>query len=293
MKILHHDDIDGRSAANTIYQMYKNKLNENDFFEMNYTKKFPVKECKNEEVFIVDFSIQESNYSQFLELYNVANKVIWIDHHHTSLETIKNHPWMSKIPGRVFEGICGAALTYMYLHGINVSLENIQRLPRYLQLIDDFDCWKLKLNDTMNFKYGIEAHDHNPTSKFWNSLAINPQDSDCDILIKEGKIINRYNEQKFKEMRESNAYESKYDRLKCLIINADGFSQLFGNELHNYDFCCLWNYTGKEYSYSIYSDQTKENAVDCSEIAKKYGGGGHPGASGFQTKELVKWCIKN
>lgn len=289
MKVLHHDDMDGKAAANCVYQQFRNQLKLEDFFEMSYTTKFPIKECKDEIVFVVDFSIQDSNYKQFEELYKNSKDLIYIDHHKTTIETINKYPWMRNIKGLVKENISGAALTYMYLkYGKIVPLEKI---PLYLRYIDDFDCWKLKLDGVMEFKYGVETHNYDPCSIFWDTF-IECTYKDIERIIKEGTIVARYNKFQFKNLRDKYAYESKYDGKSVLIINADGFSQLFGEKLKEYDFCCLWNYTGKEYSYSIYSDQNKENPVDCSLIAKQYGGGGHPGASGFQTKELVEWCKK-
>jgi nanoRNase/pAp phosphatase (c-di-AMP/oligoRNAs hydrolase) len=40
-------------------------------------------------------------------------------------------------------------------------------------------------------------------------------------------------------------------------------------------------FDGEQYTVSLYS-----KTVDVSEIAKKYGGGGHKGAAGFQCKKL-------
>ena len=42
-------------------------------------------------------------------------------------------------------------------------------------------------------------------------------------------------------------------------------------------------FDGSKWTVSIYS--TNKN-IDCSELAKKYGGGGHKGAAGFQCENL-------
>src|SRR5665811_1044860 len=44
-------------------------------------------------------------------------------------------------------------------------------------------------------------------------------------------------------------------------------------------FACCWYQKGK-WMYSLYNDNGK---VDCSDICKSRGGGGHKGASGFQS----------
>ena len=49
-----------------------------------------------------------------------------------------------------------------------------------------------------------------------------------------------------------------------------------------------FSFDGDKWTVSLYS-----TSVDVSEIAKKYGGGGHKGASGFHCKELPFMKEKN
>ena len=46
----------------------------------------------------------------------------------------------------------------------------------------------------------------------------------------------------------------------------------------------VWVFNGTKYSYSIFSSNLN---VDCSKIAEKYSGGGHKGAAGFSSDELL------
>jgi len=46
----------------------------------------------------------------------------------------------------------------------------------------------------------------------------------------------------------------------------------------------VWVFDGKKYSYSIFSSNPN---IDCSKIAESYGGGGHKGAAGFSSDELL------
>lgn len=45
----------------------------------------------------------------------------------------------------------------------------------------------------------------------------------------------------------------------------------------------LVHFDGKQYHFSLYNDN---GLVDCSIIAKQFGGGGHKGAAGFRIKSL-------
>jgi len=75
--------------------------------------------------------------------------------------------------------------------------------------------------------------------------------------------------------------EIKY---KFICINKERFNPInFGIDYHkdNYDGVASFYFDGINYNFSLYSD-----TVDCSIIAKQFGGGGHKGASGFIVKDL-------
>ena len=51
-----------------------------------------------------------------------------------------------------------------------------------------------------------------------------------------------------------------------------------------YTYACAFQFDGTQFVYSIYSaDGAKPTAE---EICKSYGGGGHPGAAGFQSPKI-------
>lgn len=75
-------------------------------------------------------------------------------------------------------------------------------------------------------------------------------------------------------------------KYKFLCVNQERFNPInFGIDYHKdgYDgFACFWYKDGK-WAFSLYNDNGE---VDCSTIAKQYGGGGHAGASGFVVSDL-------
>ena len=75
-----------------------------------------------------------------------------------------------------------------------------------------------------------------------------------------------------------------FEGYKCFAMNlamisSDHFKSVNEEE---YDMFIGFSYNGKSWNYSLRSTK-----VDCSQIAMKYGGGGHKGASGFSTDELI------
>lgn len=75
---------------------------------------------------------------------------------------------------------------------------------------------------------------------------------------------------------------------KFLCVNRERFNPInFGIDYHKegYDgFACFWYDKGK-WQFSLYNDNGE---VDCSVIAKQFGGGGHAGASGFVIEDLTE-----
>lgn len=73
---------------------------------------------------------------------------------------------------------------------------------------------------------------------------------------------------------------------KFICINKERFNPInFGIDYHKdgYDGCACFYYANEMWNFSLYND---DGQVDCSQIAKQYGGGGHKGAAGFVTKDL-------
>jgi hypothetical protein len=75
---------------------------------------------------------------------------------------------------------------------------------------------------------------------------------------------------------------------KFICINKERFNPInFGIDYHKdgYDgAACFW-YADNKWHFSLYNDNDQ---VDCSAIAKQYGGGGHKGAAGFVVDDINK-----
>ena len=69
---------------------------------------------------------------------------------------------------------------------------------------------------------------------------------------------------------------------KFICINKERFNPInFGIDYHKdgYDGCACFHFDGTHWCFSLYNDN---GTVDCSVIAKQFGGGGHKGAAGFR-----------
>jgi uncharacterized protein len=131
------------------------------------------------------------------------------------------------------------------------------------------------------FQYGMRFIDPRPDhSSLWTSL-ISGKTSASEVVSK-GLIIQRSIEQGHKATAEYGCFEVEWEGMKWVAINGPYrgsavFKSVFDPEKHHGMLTYFWN--GKEWRFGLYSDRKD---VDVSPIAKKYGGGGHKGAAGFQ-----------
>lgn len=129
----HHTDMDGKSAAYVVHTHKPNMIEDNPsgYVPTNYGDNFD-KHTEKDDVFIVDVSISESDYSKLMEVCKTARSVTWIDHHATSLQTIANHKEelqrTANLTYFVSTCACGAALTYAFLHIPQEHLMNIRNI---------------------------------------------------------------------------------------------------------------------------------------------------------------------
>lgn len=278
MKCFYHNDLDGRCAGAIVAQ-YENNYNKNDFFEVDYVMELPLDKIqKDEKVYLVDYSFKKNTVWQLEKILEKTKNVIWIDHHTSSLNLENELSWIKDIPGLRRDKISGAVLAYIYLHDVQFD-----DLPYPVQLVSDYDCWQYKFDpDTTYFKLGIETENFDALDDIWFDLL--RKHPIVYELIKTGKIIKNYIDQNNNYYRSHFAYETEIEGLKCLVVNKKTNSWVFGEKYYEYPIVMLWVFDGEKYIYSIF---TNNENVDCSKIAEKYGGGGHRGAAGFTSKELL------
>ena len=270
--IFYHDDLDGRGSAWCILK----KLGENKggfhsvLQPINYSKPFPFDTIdKDSAVYIVDCA---PTVEEMTNLYKITEKVIWIDHHISSMDKFQD--FYREIRGLRQSNHSACILTWNYLFS--------HPSPMSLQYIEDIDIWQWRYgNDTRFFYAGACSYDTDPVSKFWNDCM---EGSKVISLIEEGKIVERYRNLEFKEHREKAGYEKEWEGNRCYILNAfhAGSDELGGEKaMETYPILIAYYYNGENYMVSLYSKN-----VNVSELAVKYGGGGHKSASGFKCKKL-------
>jgi len=263
----HHNDPDGcASGAIVRYALGKDVL----LIKSDYDKTIiPWEKVeKVERVIVTDFSFPAN---EMLRLA-AGREFIWIDHHKSAMVEFAE-------TGKDWQGIrdiseAGCVLTWKYF------LPD-RPIPKAIVLIGDRDIWRWAEKDTGAFNESLYNQDHNARNDaLWLPL-LEDDRSTLKRMIKEGEWLRKINLGNVDRLMSGRSFEVQFERYYTLAVNASG-----NGDIGNY---------GRERGYEVvycYMDEMQpgglatvvtlfSNKVDVSVIAKKFGGGGHAGASGF------------
>jgi len=236
-------------------------------------------------VYVVDFTFEP--FDRMIELSKATN-LIWIDHHKSSVEAVKRNENIS-FKGSLVENTKSAA--YLSWEYFNPNLE----VPYAIKQISLFDTWYHNNNEEiLNFYDGLEATcKMNPLDDIWNRLFKNRDDRELENkIIDKGKIIRDYNILKHKEYASEHAFETEFEGYKAIVLNIGIPGSIKFNSVWDgskYDIMIGFSRRKNHiWKISLYSDKKH---IDCSAICKKYGGGGHKSAAGFETHEEIPFEI--
>lgn len=234
-------------------------------------------------VYMADFVLEP--FSRMIEL-NKKCKFIWIDHHVSSLKYVASHP-DSKFLGVLGDQKNMKSAAYLLWEYFYPSIE----VPHAIQQISLFDTWHHNFNeDILNYYYGLETESKmNPKSEIFTKLF----DSESkkylidEFLMSKGQAIREYIKQKDAAYALDHAFETVLDGYKAIAINV-GFpgSMKFDAVWDEKKYDIMIGFSRKKNHHWKFSLYSTKNHIDCSAIAKKYGGGGHKSASGFEYATL-------
>lgn len=282
MKVFHHNDLDGRCAAAIIYH----EFSEVECIEISYNHRFPIEIIeKDETIYIVDYSISPD---EMCGLWQTTTDVIWIDHHKTAIKNYKD--FVSPIAGIRRTDHSGAWLTWEFIHPDTDP-------PEVVQLVDDWDMWTHEDNPqgeaTRHFVAGMKTQSTAPNSGCWRALLREGSLAPLRLaIIREGAAILEYESRQSAEYFKAFSHTVHFEGHTCRACNRGMMNstmfQKAGGILRVYQIHIAYVHDGKQWIVTLYSPLKRDKAsmIDVSEIAKKYGGGGHTHAAGFVCEEL-------
>lgn len=309
--IYHSIDLDGWMSAAIVKHWFNNQevpnkkgedCNTLNFIGYNYGQPIPdLSEYDN--VIMCDISFPKEEMTKLATYKDFT----WLDHHISAIKENNHlieagsliHPH-----GKLDTTYAACELTWKYFFPD-------ENMPEIVRLLGRYDCFGHKGTDeeqkVLEFQYGARSIISNYEEAYtWllRDLGIRQILSVLritDIILDKGKAIYAYlcTEAKqvynngfeielnvinkipdIKELGFKNA--SNQRNYKFICINKERFNPInFGIDYHKdgYDGAACFHFDGTTWCFSLYNDNGK---VDCSAIAKQFGGGGHKGAAGFR-----------
>jgi len=252
--------------------------------EIEYLKK---RVKKKDTVYICDFSFSPNGF--FYLINDLQCSVIWLDHHISAINKIKESPILKNthIQGIRDINYAGCELTWKYLY-------NNQEIHPVVKMLGRYDVWDHEHDENiLYFQNGISQYDVNPVSdrSLWdilipvttNHLVLDYSEKIFKQIINEGKVITRYATQQNK-LKCFSAFscsfkEEQFKDYKIIGVFGGYGSLTFESIWNNqkYDIMFTANYNGENWNCSLYTDKD----IDVSVVASFFEGGGHKKASGF------------
>lgn len=274
----HRGDLDGVCSGAILKKIFGSQI---ELYGVEYGDKIDFNKIvqKGDLVYVVDFSFEP--FTKMLELNKYAD-LIWFDHHVTVINEVKHS-------GVEFKGQFGdlknsKSAAYIVWEAFHPKIP----VPKGVELISLYDTWQHEFkDDILNFYRGLETSTElNVHSPLWQHIFDNNLEF-IQSVTNSGLSISKYIKTNNKQYALDHAIETEFDGYKAIAINK-GFGGAFMFDSlwdeNKYDIMIAFSRrNNNSWRLSLYT--TKKN-VDCSAIAKKYGGGGHKSAAGFEIKDI-------
>lgn len=236
----------------------------------------------NTETYITDLAVNEKVEKKLEQRFKEGRHIKVIDHHVTAMHFNK-YDWGTVIPEyETGKKTCATSLFYDYLVSQN-KIKRSKALEEFIDLVRQYDTWEWDANNNVTAKRLNDLFyiiDREPFEEsILKRLRENPEtftltETENLLLDVEEKKIERYINSKNRQMVQTLTEEY------CVgIVHAEQYLSELGNALNklnpHLDMIVLLNVGTKKVGLRTIHDH-----VDVSEFATRFGGGGHPKASG-------------
>lgn len=297
MILLYHAGcFDGFTAAWAWWYFIQERGGEfTQYIGARYGDEPPYEKLKAEDVLMVDFSYPRA---QLERIRHDANSILILDHHATAKSDLEG------FPEAVFDmDRCGCVMLWdeeirfrmAHEQGDHPTL-GITKRPWLLEYVQERDLWKFRLPKSLEVAAVVSSIPM--TFEHWSGLyervGAFPVDdplapSAMEPIVREGEAIMRYQRQYGQKGLAEARSEMISDYLvPCVNMPYMNCSEYVGWLLERSPTAAFaagyFRRADGKWQFSLRSRPD----FDCSQVARLYGGGGHPQAAGFQV-EVLPW----
>lgn len=269
-----------------------------DFIGYNYGQPIPDL-SEYDKVIMCDISFPKDEMTKlFTEKKNLIS-IIWIDHHISAIKDNKELFINDNECGLRDTKFAACELTWKYFFPNDP-------MPEIVRLLGRYDCFGHKGTneeiEVLEFQYGARAYIKNYEDAYEYLLKTIGTDLTSKMTLEfihtAGKSIYKYLCTEAKQTYNNGfpivfwnktQISGEPDRWYFICINKERFNPInFGIDYHKEGYdgaACFHRTKDGKWAFSLYNDN---GLVDCSQIAKQFGGGGHKGAAGFIVNDLSK-----
>lgn len=266
--IYHGNCADGFTAAWAAWRHFEGRA---DYHAGVYQDAPP--DVTEREVYLLDFSYK---YPVVMEMLKTASSITILDHHKSAAEELQNELSIAGCTGYALYGKfdmekSGARLAWEHFHPD-------REVPALVKIVEDRDLWRFALEGTREIQAVIFSYPYD--FAVWDNLA-GRCESDRATLIAEGAAIERKH---FKDVRELVQTFKRRMVIGGVEVWAANLPYTLTSDAGNLMAkgepfaACYWDTPDGR----VFSLRSLPEGADVSEIAKRYGGGGHKNASGFR-----------
>lgn len=269
--LITHNDFDGVTCAVLFRRVWpKGVVYFEDYRTVNERIAVAAMSTKETEIFITDISPE--NYPVLAEMLDERGNVNLFDHH-TTANWLKQYKWAEVDTTR-----CAAAIFYQWLLK-NIGHHRIRALEQLVWHANDYDTWthespySSKLNDLL----GVLGK-----QRFMERFVVIPN---VEMTGTEKLLLELEDERRQEYIDEaiSKSFRAVDQQGNVYaVVFAERYPSQIGEELlreTEYNYVAIINMKNRTVSLRSAGE------TDVSVIAKRYGGGGHKHAAGFNLEE--------
>ncbi len=268
--IYHANCSDGMTSAWIVNKAFAGNI---ELYEGRYGNQPP--KVKGRDVILVDFSYKLPILE---EMAKEAKSILILDHHKTAEEDLRdlNLPNVSV----VFDmERSGAGITWDYFFPGRSR-------PKIVDFVEDRDLWRFKYTETRAFCTFLYAFAGKNELGAWDKVA----EMDVADVVAKGEVIDMAHMKNVEACVEISkrritlgGYDVPFANVPVMFASDAGNMMAQGEK-----FSATYIDTMNSRLFSL---RSTDEGIDCGEVAKMYGGGGHRNAAGFKVPrdhELAK-----